>query len=72
MVGNCQPPVWRVCLPKHNVATALMIECVADLAQSLDDLAARQDGELAHTMTSTISSEMEGGTGSPWACKLSK
>ena len=28
MVGNCQPPVCRVCLPKHDVAATLMIELV--------------------------------------------
>lgn len=72
MVGDCQPPVRRVCLAEDDVAPALMIEFVADLAQSLDELPARQDWEFAHTLTSTISSEMEGGTGSPWARKLSK
>ncbi len=72
MVEKCQPPVWRVCLPKHDVAAALMIECVPDLAQGLDDLAPRQDGEFIHALTSTIYSEIGGGTGSPWACKLSK
>jgi len=49
-------PVWGSGVSKHNVAGALMIELVADLAQSFHRLAARNARQVAHTFTSTTSS----------------
>jgi hypothetical protein len=50
----------------------LAVEDVAELAERPGDVAARDDGKLAQTAISTVSSEIAGGIGSPWALRLSR
>jgi hypothetical protein len=47
------------------MAAALMVELVPDGLQRALDLTAGNAGELAHSLTSTNSSLIGGGTGSP-------
>jgi hypothetical protein len=54
------------------MAAPLVVELVADLAQRLDHLAARNAWQLTQIVTSTISSEIGGGIGSEWAFRLSR
>ena len=57
----CQAPVRRVCMPQDNVTAPLVVKDVTDLPQRADHLTARDTRQLAHTVTSTTSSEMDGG-----------
>ena len=51
-------------MSQHNVAAALTVGLVADGTQRTGDLAARDAGQTAHSLTSTTSSLIGGGTGS--------
>lgn len=62
--GHSESPVRGKPVPKHDVAAALMVELVSDCSQRSGDLAARNAGEVAHSLTSTTSSVIGGGTGS--------
>jgi hypothetical protein len=59
-------------MPQHDMTAPLIVKNVADFSQGSDYLTARDTWQTAHTLTSTTSSEIAGGTGSPWARKLSK
>ncbi len=64
---RCGGALWQ-----NNVATALVIELVADCPVRGHNLAARNSRQAAHRVTSTTSSEIGGGTGSLWALRLSR
>ena len=70
MVGNGKASVRWVGVPENHVAAVLLIEFVADLAECLDRLAARNYRQLHPPATSMTSSRMPGGTGSSCFFKL--
>ena len=57
--------MWWALLPQNHVAASLPIQHVPDLTQSVDDFATGNDRQWTHGVTSTTSSVMDGGTGSP-------
>src|SRR2546428_479974 len=70
MIGNCDSAVWRICVANHDVGASLLVPSVSGLAECLHDFSPGKQWK-AHTVTSTNSSEMEGGTGSPCFWRLS-
>ena len=68
MVGDCQPTTGR--MAKDDVAAGLMIHFVGDLAKGAHGVRARTDWQAAHTETSTISSVIPPGIGSPCFSRL--
>ena len=62
----------RIDMSKHDVATSLVVDSIADLVQRLDDIPARDAREEAQRAISTISSEIGDGIGSAWAFRLSR
>lgn len=72
MVRNRQAPMGRLLAPQDDVATGLVVFFVAQLAECLDCRAARQDGKPAQARTSTSSSLMAGGIGSPCFARLAR
>jgi hypothetical protein len=54
-----------------NVTAALVVEDIADFGKRLHNFPPRYNRQMAHTSTSTTSSEIAGGIGSPCCCKLS-
>ena len=65
MIGHGQSSVRMDLLPQYHVASPLTVELIADFSKRHKDFAARDDRKRAHKETSTTSSNMEGGTGSP-------
>jgi hypothetical protein len=54
------------------VAARLMVGLIADFAKCFHGVPAGEDRETAHRLTSTISSVIGGGTGSPCFRRLSR
>ena len=63
---------WRRMLTENHVAARLVVKLVAELLQGGNQGLPRNAGQPAQRLTSTISSLMEGGTGSPCFFKLSR
>ena len=59
-------------VPKDHMAAPLTIDFVTDTREGADRIRTRNNRELAHTATSTISSSIEGGIASSWASRLSR
>ena len=59
-------------MAQDDVASALMIFRITDLQERLDRFATGNDGQLAHALTSTVSSWIDGGIGSLCFFKLSR
>ena len=72
VVRNRQAPMGRCRVPKNDVASGLMVDRVAHLLKRLDRGPAGRYREPGHTATSTISSDMDGGTGSPCLARLAR
>src|SRR4051794_25768325 len=71
MVGNCEPSMRRCNVPQGDMTAALSIDLVSNLSQCLHYVASRHSRQATHGLTSTTSSEMEGGIASPCASRLS-
>ena len=72
VIGDHNSPMGRVNMTQNNMAASLPIEFISDSLQRLHQLAPRNPRQIAHPATSTISSEIGGGIGSPCACRLSR
>lgn len=72
MEGDGEAAVGRVLVAENDVAAGLAIEAIADAGEGFDCFAAGERRELHPTGTSTISSWMPGGIGSPWCLRLSR
>lgn len=72
VIGNHQPAVGRKNIPQDHVASASAIQFVAQLVKRRDGFLPGNPGDRAQTATSTISSPIDGGIGSPWARRLSR
>ena len=59
-------------LTQGNVATSLAVELISDFPKSLYGFGAGHDRQFHFNATSTISSSIPGGMGSPCALKLSR
>ena len=71
MIRHNDAAMGRLILAKHQVAPTLPVERIAQCGERLHDLSARHDWQFAHGYTSTTSSEIGGGIGSPCASRLS-
>jgi len=71
MFRNYETSVRRIAVPKNNVASALTVALVAQLLECPDCLAGGDARQLAQTATSTSSSLIAGGIGSPRSLRLS-
>ena len=61
VVGHGQTPArW---LAQNDMAAGLVVHFITELAESLDGVCARTDGQATHRATSTISSATGPGTG---------
>lgn len=65
MIWHRESSEWFVGESQDDVTSSLTIKLLADLIQSFDDFAAGHCGQFAHWSTSTTSSEIDGGIGSP-------
>lgn len=72
VVGNHEPPMGRIAVAEHDVASALAVLFIAEAFEDSKGLATRYAGQLAQTATSTSSSLMGGGIGSPRSFRLSR
>lgn len=72
MIGNYEPAMGRVAMPKNGVASALPITFATELFERPNHLAGGDARKLAQTATSTSSSLMLGGIGSPCSLRLSR
>ena len=72
VIRHSQSTMGRRFLPQNDVAATLMIGKVSDLTQYLAQFSCRYYWQLAQTVTSTISSSIDGGTGSLCFFRLSK
>lgn len=72
VVGHSDATKRREDLPENHVAALLMVELVPDLTENFGEFAARKRRQMIQADTSTISSEMGGGTGSPCFARLSR
>ena len=72
MLRNYQTPVRRISVTQDHVAAALPIALVTELLERPDRLAGGDARQLAQTATSTSSSLMAGGMGSPRSLRLSR
>ncbi len=59
-------------MTEDDVAAPLPIDSIAESDERLHQLPAGEDRQRTHTATSTISSEIVGGTGSSCARRLSR
>ncbi len=57
-------------MSENEVTAALVVQLVPDLQKCGGECLPRHAGKLAQTLTSTISSPMEGGTGSTCFSRL--
>lgn len=71
MIRDDDAAVGRVPVPEDHVAATLAVERVAERTERFHDRAAGDGGELPHAQTSTSSSVIGGGTGSPCSSRLS-
>jgi hypothetical protein len=65
MVGNRKASVRRHGVSKYHVASVLDVEFVPGLSECADCIAAGHDRQFRLLVTSTTSSRMLGGKGSP-------
>ena len=65
VIGDNEPAKWRVGLTQGDVTSLLVIHSVPDLREGANRVPAGDDREPRHTRTSTTSSSMLGGIGSP-------
>jgi len=72
VIGNYEPTVGRVAMPKNDVASALPIALVTELFERPNHFAGGDTRKLVQTATSTSSSLMLGGIGSPCSLRLSR
>ena len=72
MIRNRQTPVGWLGVPEDDMTAGLVVFLVAQFAECLDRRAAGQDRESAQTGTSTSSSVMAGGIGSPCFARLAR
>jgi hypothetical protein len=63
--------MWFGRVPHYDVTAGLMVDLIAEFAQGLGHIATRDHRQSAQTATSTTSSVMAGGTGSPCLARLS-
>jgi len=70
MSGNSQATKRMAILTQDHVAPGLMVNLIALPLESPDDLVAGQNRQFAHRVTSTNSSSIGGGTGSPCFSRL--
>jgi hypothetical protein len=59
-------------MTQNDVATALPVDFVSDVNERPHHLTSGDARQLAHTATSTNSSSIAGGTGSPRSFRLSR
>ena len=71
MIWNGNSSVRSRELSQDDVTTTLSVNFIAESLKSSDNLAPRDDGQFAQVPTSTISSWIGGGTGSPRSSRLS-
>ena len=71
MIRNSNSSVRSRNLSQDDVATTLSVNFIAESLKCSDNLAPRDDGQFAQVPTSTISSLIDGGTGSPRSSRLS-
>jgi hypothetical protein len=72
MVRNGKAAMRRLRMPEDNMAAALAIDFIPEPPEGGDGFSARDPRKDAHKATSTTSSEMDGGMGSPRSCRLSR
>jgi len=72
VIGNSNAAIWRANLPKNYMASALTIYKITCFAEGFNYCFSGNHRQRAQIETSTISSVIEGGTGSPCASKLSR
>ena len=70
MIGHGQPTPIR--MSQNDVASRLVVDLITEPAESLDGLLTGADRQVAHVGTSTISSVMGGGIGSPCFLRLAR
>lgn len=64
MVWDREPPMRSLFLPKDLVAPRVVIPLGSQRSEGFDGDPTRDDGQPAHVLTSTVSSEIGGGIGS--------
>jgi len=69
--GHGQAPMRFGRVPQYDMTAGLMVDLIAEFAQGLGHVATGDRRQSAQTATSTTSSVMAGGTGSPCLAKLS-
>src|SRR6266511_2115093 len=70
MIGNSQTPTrW---MPQDDVAASLVVHFVTEFSESFDRVCTGTDRQAVHTGTSTISSVMPPGIGSPCFLRLAR
>jgi hypothetical protein len=72
VVRHGQATMWFGRMSHYDVTAGLMVYFIAEFAQSLGHVAAGNYRQSAQTATSTTSSVMAGGTGSPCLARLSR
>jgi hypothetical protein len=72
VIRDYEAPVRSIAMAKHDVAAPLAISLIPDPLERPDNLSPGDAGKLAQTATSTSSSLMDGGIGSPRALRLSR
>lgn len=72
VVGHREAAVRGLAVPQNDVAAGLVVNFVAELPERADSGPAGDDREPGQTATSTISSVMAGGTGSPCLARLAR
>lgn len=70
MIGHSYSPIRSRELPQDDVTSTLAVNLIAESLKSFDNLAPGNDRQLAQP-TSTTSSLIGGGTGSPRSSRLS-
>jgi len=64
--------MWRFPVSQNLVAPGLVVNLVAQLGEDADGILTGDDRESAHTATSTTSSTIGGGIGSPCLARLAR
>ncbi len=72
VLWNDKASVRRISVPQDHVAAALAVALVTELLERPNRLAGRDARQLAQTATSTNSSLIAGGMGSPRSLRLSR
>jgi hypothetical protein len=70
VIGNRQTPVRRIYVPDNDVASVLLVKFVSHPAKCANSVAAGYYRQFHRLETSTTSSSMPGGTGSPCLTRL--